>query len=70
MVYLEINEGKDVSDVIAAGKVQAECTKQLEGMLQDWIGKKVCIFINHVYQKYTCQIIKLMEFYPLLCFVN
>lgn len=47
---MEINEGKDVSDVIAAGKVQAECTKQLEGMLQDWIGKKVCIFINHVYQ--------------------
>ncbi|KAL0883011.1 hypothetical protein ABMA27_016495 [Loxostege sticticalis] len=42
VVFLEINEGKDVSDVIAAGKVQAECTKQLEGMLQDWIGKKQC----------------------------
>ncbi|XP_063825674.1 sec1 family domain-containing protein 2-like [Ostrinia nubilalis] len=42
VVYLELNEGKDVSDVIAAGKVQAECTKQLEKMLQEWIGKAQC----------------------------
>lgn len=44
VVYLELNEGKDVSDVIASGRGQAECTKQLEGMLQDWIGKKVSFF--------------------------
>ncbi|CAH0751571.1 unnamed protein product [Diatraea saccharalis] len=40
VVFLELNEGKDVSDIIAAGKGQTECTKQLEGMLCEWIGKK------------------------------
>ncbi|RVE50891.1 hypothetical protein evm_004458 [Chilo suppressalis] len=40
VIFLELNEGKDVSDVIAAGKGQSECTKQLEGMLYEWIGKK------------------------------
>ncbi|KAJ0176524.1 hypothetical protein K1T71_007703 [Dendrolimus kikuchii] len=39
VVYLELNEGKDVSDIIATGKGPAEATKQLEGMLLEWIGK-------------------------------
>lgn len=42
VVYLELNEGKDVSDMVAAGKAPAEATKQLEGMLLEWIGKQVC----------------------------
>ncbi|KAI5635219.1 sec1 family domain-containing protein 2 [Phthorimaea operculella] len=42
VVFLEINEGQDVSDVIAAGKGQTECAKQLESMLVEWIGKKQC----------------------------
>ncbi|XP_061716299.1 sec1 family domain-containing protein 2-like [Cydia pomonella] len=42
VIYLELNEGKDVSDVVAAGKAPTEATKQLEGMLLEWIGKKQC----------------------------
>ncbi|CAG5045028.1 unnamed protein product [Parnassius apollo] len=42
VVYLELNDAKDVSDVIAAGKATTEATKQLEGMLVEWIGKKPC----------------------------
>lgn len=41
VVFLEINEEKDVSDVIAAGRGTAEATKQLEAKLIEWIGKKV-----------------------------
>lgn len=41
LVYLELNDGKDVSDIIATGKASSEATKQLEGMLVEWIGKKV-----------------------------
>lgn len=41
VVYLELNEGKDVSDAVAAGKAPTEATKQLEGMLLEWIGKQV-----------------------------
>ncbi|XP_038209861.1 sec1 family domain-containing protein 2-like [Zerene cesonia] len=40
VVYLELNEGKDVTDAIASGKAPAEATKQLEEMLLDWIGKQ------------------------------
>lgn len=40
-MLLEINEGKDVSDVIAAGRGPAEATKQLEARLIECIGKKV-----------------------------
>lgn len=40
-IYLELNEGTDVSDVIAAGRAPAEAAKQLEGMLLEWIDKNV-----------------------------
>lgn len=46
VVFLEINEGKDVSDVITAGRGPAEATKQLEAMLIEWIGKKVCLKLS------------------------
>lgn len=46
VVLLEINEGKDVSDVITAGRGPAEATKQLEAMLIEWIGKKVCLKLS------------------------
>ncbi|XP_026761722.2 sec1 family domain-containing protein 2-like [Galleria mellonella] len=42
-VYLELNEGKDLGDVIAAGKGPAEATKLLEALLLDAIGKSQCI---------------------------
>ncbi|XP_045536535.1 sec1 family domain-containing protein 2 [Papilio machaon] len=42
VVYLELNEGKDVTDVVSAGKAFTEATKQLEGMLVEWMGKKQC----------------------------
>lgn len=42
-VYLELNEGKDVSDVISAGRGPTEATKQLEEMLIEWMDKKVYI---------------------------
>lgn len=45
VIYLELNEGTDVSDVVAAGKAPAEATKQLEKMLQDAMGKTVSIYI-------------------------
>ncbi|XP_059052148.1 sec1 family domain-containing protein 2-like [Achroia grisella] len=38
-VYMELNEGKDVGDVIAAGKGTIEATKILETLLLDAIGK-------------------------------
>ncbi|CAG4971455.1 unnamed protein product [Colias eurytheme] len=40
VVYLELNEGKDVTDAIASGRAPTEATKQLEEMLLDWIGKQ------------------------------
>uniref|UniRef100_A0A2A4J3N2 Sec1 family domain-containing protein 2 n=1 Tax=Heliothis virescens TaxID=7102 RepID=A0A2A4J3N2_HELVI len=40
VVYLEVNDGRDVSDVIASGRGSIEATKQLEMMLIGWIGKK------------------------------
>ncbi|KPI95637.1 Sec1 family domain-containing protein 2 [Papilio xuthus] len=42
VVYLELNEGKDVTDIVSAGKAFSEATKQLEGMLVEWMGKKQC----------------------------
>ncbi|KAL4716701.1 hypothetical protein ACJJTC_004820 [Scirpophaga incertulas] len=39
IVYLELNQGKDVSDVIMSGKGPSECIKQLETLILDWIGK-------------------------------
>lgn len=41
VVYFELNLGKDVSDVVAAGKGPQEATKILEDMLYESIGKKV-----------------------------
>lgn len=41
IVYLEMNEGKDVSDAMLAGKAQAEATSQLENMLKEALKKKV-----------------------------
>lgn len=41
VIYTELNEGRDVSDVVTAGKAPAEAAKQLEVMLLDWIDKKV-----------------------------
>lgn len=41
VVYLEVNEGRDVSDVISSGRGPIEATKQLEMMLVGWIGKTV-----------------------------
>ncbi|VVC97546.1 unnamed protein product [Leptidea sinapis] len=40
VVYLELNEGKDVTDVITSGKAVSEATKELERMLKDAIGKE------------------------------
>ncbi|CAK1551211.1 unnamed protein product [Leptosia nina] len=40
VVYLELNKDKDVLDVVSSGRAPAEATKQLEGMLSDWIGKQ------------------------------
>ncbi|XP_068633189.1 sec1 family domain-containing protein 2-like [Battus philenor] len=40
VVYLELNEGKDVTDVVTAGKASSEARKQLQEMLVEWIGKK------------------------------
>ncbi|XP_045448073.1 sec1 family domain-containing protein 2-like [Melitaea cinxia] len=40
IVYLEMNEGKDVSDAMLAGKAQAEATSQLENMLKEALKKK------------------------------
>ncbi|XP_013194849.2 sec1 family domain-containing protein 2 [Amyelois transitella] len=39
VVFLELNEGRDVSDVVSAARAPAEAIKQLEGMLQDAMGK-------------------------------
>lgn len=51
MVYLELNDGKDVSDMVAAGKAPAEATKQLESMLLNWIGKKVRFYSCFIQNK-------------------
>ncbi|XP_041979051.1 sec1 family domain-containing protein 2-like [Aricia agestis] len=49
VVYLELNDGKDVTDVISSGRAPAEATKQLESMLIEWIGKKQCaVEVIHV----------------------
>lgn len=42
VIYLELNEGKDVSDVIASGKGPSEAIKQLEGMLLECLKKEQC----------------------------
>ncbi|XP_026736435.1 sec1 family domain-containing protein 2-like [Trichoplusia ni] len=42
VVYLEINDGKDVGDAVSSGRGPAEATKQLESMLVEWIGKRQC----------------------------
>lgn len=42
VVYLELHEGKDVSDVITAGRGPAEATKMLEDMMVQWIGRSPC----------------------------
>lgn len=39
VVYLEVNDGRDVSDVMISGRSPIEATKQLEMMLVGWIGK-------------------------------
>lgn len=36
-----MNEGKDVSDAMLAGKAQAEATSHLENMLKEALTKKV-----------------------------
>nr|XP_026499658.1 sec1 family domain-containing protein 2-like [Vanessa tameamea] len=43
VVYLELNDGKDLNDLVSSGKAQAEATKLLENMLLEWIGKKQCM---------------------------
>ncbi|CAH2096040.1 unnamed protein product [Euphydryas editha] len=43
IVYLEINNGKDVSDTVLAEKAQAEATNQLENLLINWVGKQQCV---------------------------
>lgn len=42
IVYMELNDNKDVSDTLASGRAPAEATKQLENMLLEWIAKSVC----------------------------
>lgn len=44
VVFLELNAGKDVSDVVAAGKAPQEATKLLEDLLYEWIGNTVSHF--------------------------
>ncbi|KAJ8731251.1 hypothetical protein PYW07_004415 [Mythimna separata] len=39
VVYLEVNDGRDVNDVMVSGRAPIEATKQLEMMLIGWIGK-------------------------------
>lgn len=48
VVYLELNEGKDVTDIVSAGKAFTAATKQLERMLMEWMGKKVHRVFNQL----------------------
>lgn len=52
VVYMELNENKDVSDILASGRAPAEATKQLESMLLEWIAKTVCIYTMFIITKY------------------
>lgn len=40
-MYLELNEGRDIGDVVSSGRAPGEATKYLENMLIECCGKKV-----------------------------
>ncbi|CAG9561771.1 unnamed protein product [Danaus chrysippus] len=43
IVFLELNEGRDVSDIVSSGRAPGEATKYLENMLNECCGKKQCV---------------------------